>query len=1005
MKKRSVSGNDPSSRPSLRRQTRANANNTTPTRNEGDNEKIQRKRHRTRLANIPESTDESSKRQDHSKRDTRLETPKSNKSAYLQDTTPFKDDLLLASQSYDAQCDVRWDCTSPDALRYIRKNRRRHHSSDVADIVQLLIPKEPQEEDLGSSTPPLLGLWMNSSNQPTHDSKDGQSAHRALPLQSSKLVRFRKKEKSRSNASRDTKMPTALLEKLKLAVEKCDGQSTDSTEETVGIENDTKKNASPEGFDQSKDLFASGESSRSMLNKVNTSPALNWSDDEIFENEDLLKATQDPDLESKDRRGNKRKSHEVEESKSKISKVCQDDNQEIQSNLPEYGKQSNLPEYGKQTKGLISYKMLQGKGRTPSPFRKVKSFNDIDQVQVKHSSDLRQSKGRKCLSLKNNDNTVKTVSSVSTSRGKGTLSSGITSDKSAGNVPTPNQISVDGTSKVLRNTVSSRASHPQFGLTDASSVNQSKVSANIAPDQSVSNSLKCQVNISSRTYVIPKVQNTSSCVVGSGVKNSNSTFCKSDSSVSKASTLPNASTTTTSRRRSSGMFDTSLSDDLLCQLAEPDEILDSHASQKTNNIVKSQSVGTLSLVGKPIQGTSTSTCVSVSCDKTKSSVVLPTRSKQSLTTGSTNTQTNSIVNQTGTGSCNIPGNSANSVMGQSQVSSSQRNKFKFKSKSPACGTDVQKPMSIVPSKMHGKLSSSVSAPNIGKLTAAPLTKTSGPLVDNSEDLFSSDDDELSEDQILALLETVEKEASQMPVAPQSQHCPKTLPNKCSMNEIEQKKHAAKAKLLKKKAEAVSPETLSLNTCTSPIKSSPTKYTQMEIEKKKQAALQKRRVKSKTTFPENLSVINKSKQDFVVRTQQNASVNNPITMKSNLTVSPVKFQQDSIERKRLAALEKLKSREDNLNMCVTSSSDRNSVSPGKCSQEDIERKKLAALERRKHASGEVTKARLNSDSSPGFSSSAESSPFKCTPEEIEKKKFAALAKLKIKKNLSSQLSSK
>ncbi|XP_033733901.1 uncharacterized protein LOC117323022 isoform X2 [Pecten maximus] len=271
MKKRSVSGNETSSRQLHRRQTRPKAN-SIQTHNEDEKEtsQLQSKRRKVRLGltNLSPIHDQSpescSKRQDISKRDSKFETPKSNKSGYLHDSTPFKDDILLASQGYDAQCDVRWDCTSPDALRYIRKNRRRHHSSDVADIVQLLIPKESQEEDAGSSTntPPLLGLWMNLSNQSTHASKDDKSGHSTHPVHSSKLVRFRKKDKLRS---RDAKMPRELLEKLKLAVEKCDGQSTTSTEEVAESDKDTKKDESPEGFDKSKDLFASAEAARSVL--------------------------------------------------------------------------------------------------------------------------------------------------------------------------------------------------------------------------------------------------------------------------------------------------------------------------------------------------------------------------------------------------------------------------------------------------------------------------------------------------------------------------------------------------------------------------------------------------------------------------------------------------------------------------------------------------------------------------------------------------------------------
>ncbi|XP_033733900.1 uncharacterized protein LOC117323022 isoform X1 [Pecten maximus] len=780
-----------------------------------------------------------------------------------------------------------------------------------------------------------------------------------------------------------------------------------------------------------------------------------------------MKETQDLDLEPKDRRGNKRKSHGIKESKPKMSKVCLDTHQELQS---------NLSDSKKQTKGVISYKMFQG-GKERSPFRKVKSFNDIDHVQSKPTNDLRQSKGRKCLSLRNVDTVTKTVTTASTSKSVGRMTvnqgSSVTSNQATftsnqvtqsthalamdkkqhsnrGNPPAEICTPVDpSASKMLRNVASSstthnynvtsgrsslsttnRASTHHSGLVGTCSERPNKVcdKGPSVPVPATNNSLKNQVIISSRTFVVAKTQTTGSGIVSTGVQNPNPVVSKSQfnkiNSGLQCSTVQSASTTTSnSRRRSSGIFDTSLSDDLLCQLAEPDELLDSQASQNTNSIVKSQSLGVTLHEGKPVQGVGMTKCVSVSCDRPKSSVLFPASSKGPVkTTGLKQVPIISNFNKTGCANYNIPLTTQSSVSGNnrigadsmitlSQVSSSQRSKFKFKSKSVNSGMGVQIPVSTVTTKMSANLSTSVSAPEIRKLTTVATKSTGSSLTDNSEDLFNSDDDELSEQQILAVLDTVELEASQMPIAPQSQQCPKTspsaFPSKCSMNEIEQKKHAAKAKLLKKKAEAVSPETLSQDT--SPIKFSPTKYTLEEIERKKQAALEKRRAKSKETLPESSNVFNQYKQDFIVKKQQNVSTKNPSAIQSCSSGSPDKLHQDDIQRKRLAALEKLKLREDNVKKCASSSSssDRNSFSPGKCSQEEIEQKKLAALERKKHASGDVMKARHHSDSSPGFSSSqsAESSPFKCTPEEIEKKKLAALAKLKIRKNLSSQMSSK
>ncbi|OWF45609.1 uncharacterized protein LOC110456809 [Mizuhopecten yessoensis] len=1076
MKKRTVSGNETSSRQLHRRQTRSNAN-SKQTHVEHD----QDKRHKVRLADIQESPTKkspetnSSYRPDNLKEDARFETPKSNRSSYLQDSTPFKDDFLLASQGYDTQCDVRWDCTSPDALRYIRKNRRRHHSSDVADIVQLLIPEEPQKEDAGPSanTPPLLGLWMNSSSQSTLAGKEDTSGRSTFQVHCSKLVRFRKKERARSNASRDVKMPSELLEKLKLAVERCNEGHSETTEMTIENVGETKK----EGFDQSKDLFASAEAARSVFRRTDTSPVpqnakkaecqdgdhdLDWSDDDMFEEDSfLMKATQDPGLESKgtqsDKRGNKRKSHELEESQSKISKVRSSTYQECQSNKTK----------GEQSKGVIPYKMLQvGKGRSPSPFRKVKSFNDIDQVETKRVSDLRPHKGRKCLSLRNVDNMTKPQTITNPAVRSADARCGSTfsyqATKSTNNSAldkkqlltqdcpsVENRTGVDTSSPSIlkknvssttaatnssvasggRNSISTKtgASTLQPGIIEAYSSGPKKTSGKspIVPVYSTSHSVKGQISISSRTYVVAKPQNTNSCSVGNrqrtATQSPNPAVDKGMANKINSglhcsgSTVSSTSTATTSRRRSSGMFDTSLSDDLLCQLAEPDELLDSQASPTTYNNLnhKSPSVSTVSLGVKPQQGTTK--CVSESCDR-------PDGTKKQTMTGFKKVPQSSSVNKTrcaggnkaqtkqphvisGSESVHV-GSGANSVINLSQVPSTQKSKFKFKSKSVSSEMVVPTSVSTVASKVSVSLSTSVSAPELNKLHAA-APKPSGALVDNSEDLFISDEDELSEQQILAMLDTVEMEATQKPPVPDGHRCPETypsaFPSKCSLNQIEQKKHAARAKLQQKKTGAVSPETQSLNA--SQTKSSPSKYTQYEIERKKQAALEKRRVKMKETLPESSNVIDTHKQDCELDKQQCVGTKTSSTIPCSSSVSPIKYQQD-IERKRLAALEKLKLREEAVNKCASTFSDRNSLSPVKCKQDEIEQKKLAALERQKHASGDVIKVRHQSDSSPGVSSSqsAESSPFKCTPEEIEKKKLAALAKLKIKRNLNSQLSS-
>lgn len=95
-----------------------------------------------------------------------------------------------------------------------------------------------------------------------------------------------------------------------------------------------------------------------------------------------------------------------------------------------------------------------------------------------------------------------------------------------------------------------------------------------------SNFKNYRLSSSSNTQIIPKLNNS---VVLSHIntnKSLNNQVPKLNQS--PVSTVGNNRPSTSSRRRSSGMFDTSLSDDLLCQLAEPDDILDCDIPSKTN---------------------------------------------------------------------------------------------------------------------------------------------------------------------------------------------------------------------------------------------------------------------------------------------------------------------------------------------------------------------------------------------------------------------------------------
>ncbi|XP_041354526.1 uncharacterized protein LOC121372297 [Gigantopelta aegis] len=67
---------------------------------------------------------------------------------------------LLCSQTVDSQCEVRWDCTSPDAIRHLKKIRKCRNGQDsMSDIVLRFLD---DNGEVSTNTPPLLSLWMES---------------------------------------------------------------------------------------------------------------------------------------------------------------------------------------------------------------------------------------------------------------------------------------------------------------------------------------------------------------------------------------------------------------------------------------------------------------------------------------------------------------------------------------------------------------------------------------------------------------------------------------------------------------------------------------------------------------------------------------------------------------------------------------------------------------------------------------------------------------------------
>lgn len=155
--------------------------------------------------------------------------------------TPGKDDFLL-SQHFDSQVVVGWDCNSPDTIRGIKRFTSGENGDDVSELVMQLIGDE-QEDTLPAkrSTPPLLGVWRESTEDKLLDDH----------ISNKKRLRQRKKSGKESSVSKE------LLNKLSLALDKCPEDEADversENEDSFQSENESNMNV----HNCSEDLFSS----------------------------------------------------------------------------------------------------------------------------------------------------------------------------------------------------------------------------------------------------------------------------------------------------------------------------------------------------------------------------------------------------------------------------------------------------------------------------------------------------------------------------------------------------------------------------------------------------------------------------------------------------------------------------------------------------------------------------------------------------------------------------
>ncbi|KAK3608616.1 hypothetical protein CHS0354_042613 [Potamilus streckersoni] len=228
-----------------------------------------------------------------------MKTPKSKSRAEV--VTPLRDDFMC-SQQFDSQADVCWDCTSPDTLRHIQKiSNRDGMSSDLDNILKLIIEEEPNQQVRDSESPPLLGVWKHR-----RDMELGKQ-------QKQQRRREKRRMRMRHQSASDALISRELLQKLTLALQKCqDSQPQPVCDEMdsktcarLPISDDPTSEELGKADNCSHDLFDSVMVQKTVADdkiekpkpeqKVVTLTETYWSDDELFEDDSfIIKATQYP---------------------------------------------------------------------------------------------------------------------------------------------------------------------------------------------------------------------------------------------------------------------------------------------------------------------------------------------------------------------------------------------------------------------------------------------------------------------------------------------------------------------------------------------------------------------------------------------------------------------------------------------------------------------------------------------------------------------------------------
>ncbi|XP_052058415.1 uncharacterized protein LOC127698790 isoform X2 [Mytilus californianus] len=954
-----------------------------------------------------------------------IATPKSSKTYSFTESTPFKEDLLVCSQHFDPQSDVGWDCRSPDAVNFLKRSQRRRHHSDVSDIItQLHVNTEDLHEEIpDSSKTPLLGLWINDGSCFSNNNLPDPQPYRER----------RKKNKTKSKSIKSKKgndgAPEALVEKLQHVLEKC--------EDIEGNEKKDRRKRSLSVGDESKDLF---DETSGNVNDIDS-----WSDDDLFEDDSfIIKATQvqvEPKCQKR-----KMETRKSDEPPVKLGKYVEN-------------QKSIQPSLSTVKPGLSTARLTRVTAKA-SPFKKHKSFNDryeYQKSQEKNYNYAVQSKAGRpvdttaCVLTSKQNNTFlskqfSTVSSkpysVISTKGSSLYNnahqvSNVLSKpckatvQVSNNVCTIKPIVISGCKENVTASTKSYTfynSKPSFTMAKPGIVNQCPTSTQsyrlsnsdhgVVPSVKSTVSSQCSLTSTQSAYKISTCTSfstrssfvTTSKPIPSVASLSNRNIVKTVTSTEIHGKVKDASLThlkktaclqSPSSRRTSGAFDTSLSDDILCQLVEPDEILDSQipvctGSNKTGHVDDALSFFHDVPQSKSGAGTSVINKQKVPNFKMSASQAKINYDKNHANSSAqismcSNLKPSEVRRQT-----NIGANLSNL---SSQISKCNSKKFEPKclnSTKPnqknnveTSGIEETKNCTLVKQEpknnqdsIAGNFSKSVNTTSKG-LTGAvkvkvetkdesnvivkkehrvepaksnsfnsrtPRSKTmtvssaSADAMENaSEDLFLSDDDELSEPQLLALLEDVES----------TQSCSSTN---------------ARVSLLSNR-----------------VNSSVDSHHRIDEKGDKKETTENKQ----QTFPQ-------AGKDYKI------SKSKPERQCSD--TSPLTCSQEEIKNKKEEALRRLQQKSAKNVQSETSTDDHESSAKHvsktptksvidkshlKCSPDDIEKKRLEALRRKQLKLQQGTNTQLDNESQ------CDASPFKCSPEDIELRKQDAVKRKKLK----------